>query len=145
MASCKELSEDREAVSRLAKHFWDIEKSATPVSILLPWFPSSAKKVKQKATVALYGMLLSYVHLRRKCSTPSVDPIDFFISQGTSDGAIMEASFRCDCLRYIVLMFRNFNRPSWVSSLLEWLTLASMVSVLFYIISYKAHEILVRL
>ncbi|KAF8802731.1 cytochrome P450 [Phlegmacium glaucopus] len=89
MATCRELSDDREAVSRVAKHYWDIEKSATPVSVLLPWFPSSARKAKQNATMALYNMLLSYVNVRRKASTPSMDPIDFFISQGISDDTIV--------------------------------------------------------
>jgi len=92
MSTCRELSEDKEAVSRVAKHYWDIEKSATPVSVLLPWFPGSARKAKQKATMDLYNMLLSYVNIRRKASTPTIDPIDFFILQGTSDDTIVGVS-----------------------------------------------------
>ena len=89
MASCRELSEDGEAVSRLAKHYWAIEKSATPITMLFPWFPSSAMKAKQKETLALYNMILSYVTARRKSSTPTMDPIDLFISQGISDDHIV--------------------------------------------------------
>jgi sterol 14-demethylase len=90
MASCRELSEDRDAVSRLAKHYWAIERNATPITILLPWFPSSAKKAKQKATMALYTMILSYVIARRKSSNPSMDSIDLFISRGLSNDIIVE-------------------------------------------------------
>lgn len=92
MATCRELSDDREAVSRLAKHFWDLEKSATPVAVLLPWLPTSAKKKKKNATMGLYTMLLSYVHLRRKSPTPSMDTIDLFISQGLPNDIIVAVS-----------------------------------------------------
>lgn len=92
MASCRELSEDREAVSRLAKHYWAVEKNATPVTILFPWFPSSAKKAKQKATLALYTTILSYVEGRRKSSTPSMDPIDLFILEGSSNDKLVGVS-----------------------------------------------------
>jgi len=72
-------------MSRLAKYYWDVEKNTTAITVLLPWFPSSAKRAKKKATTALYDMLLSYIDLRRKVSTPSLDAIDLFISQGISD------------------------------------------------------------
>lgn len=96
MASCRELSEDREAVSRLAKHFLDIEKNSTTASILLPWLPSSAKQAKKKATMALYTMLLSYVEARRKAPTPSMDSIDLFISEGISNNSIVGVNLPCD-------------------------------------------------
>ena len=90
MASCRELSEDKEAVVQLAKDYIDIEKNGTTVTILFPWLPSFAKRAKKKATKALYDTFLSYVKIRRNSSTPSNDPIDFFISQGLSDHVIIE-------------------------------------------------------
>ena len=89
-ASCRELSEDREAVAQLAKNYWEIEKNGTPVTVLFPWLPSLAKREKKKATKALYTTFLSYVHLRRKSSIQSNDPIDLFISLGLSDNDIIE-------------------------------------------------------
>jgi sterol 14-demethylase len=90
MASCRELSADKEAIDRLGQHFRDIEKNATPITVLFPWFPGSSKRAKRKATQALYDLLLSYVNLRRNASIPSSDPIDLFISQGLSDSIIIE-------------------------------------------------------
>ena len=90
MASCRELSEDREAIAKLAKDYMEIEKNGTAVTILFPWFPSFAKRAKKKATKALYDTFSSYVKIRRNSSTPSNDPIDFFISQGLSDHIIIE-------------------------------------------------------
>ena len=90
MASCRELSEDREATARLAKNYLEIEKNGTPLTVLFPWFPSFANKAKKRATAALYNTFLSYIELRRKSSTPSNDPIDLFISQGLSNDLIIE-------------------------------------------------------
>ena len=104
MASCRELSEDREAVGRVAKLYAEVEKTTSPVNILLPWFPTFSKRTKQKATTALYDLLLSYINLRRKASTPSVDAIDLFISQGISDYSIIQVSVPCDCLRHILII-----------------------------------------
>ena len=89
MASCRELSEDREAIALLSKNYLEVEKNGTPVTVLLPWFPSLAKRAKIKATKVLYDTFLSYIDLRRKSSTPSNDPIDLFISQGISDKEII--------------------------------------------------------
>ena len=90
MASCRELSEDREAITRLAKNYWEVEKYGTPVTVLFPWFPSFATGAKKKATRALYITFLSYINLRRKSTTLSNDAIDLFISQGCSDDEIIE-------------------------------------------------------
>ena len=90
MASCRELSEDREMIAQLVKTFWDIENNGTAVTILFPWFPSFAKRAKKKETKTLYNILLSYVNLRRKSLTPSNDPIDLFISEGLSDRDIIQ-------------------------------------------------------
>lgn len=89
LATCRELAEDKAAVTQLSGHYWNLEKSGTPVSVLLPWFPGSAKKRKGKATMALYRMLGSYVKLRRNASTPTIDTIDHLIGQGLSDNVVI--------------------------------------------------------
>ena len=89
MDSCRELSENREAIAQLEKKYWEIEKNGTAVTILFPWFPSFAKRAKRKATKDLYNIFLTYIDLRRKSSTPSNDPIDLFISEGLSDNDII--------------------------------------------------------
>jgi hypothetical protein len=105
IASCRDLSEDKEAVTRLGKHYLIIEKNATPVTILFPWFSGSTKKAKQKATMALYTTLLSYVAARRKSPTPpDMDPIDFFISQGISDDTIVGVRPPYDFSRYVLML-----------------------------------------
>jgi hypothetical protein len=94
LGTCKELAEDKEAITQLAGHYWNLEKSTTPVSVLLPWFPGPAKKAKAKATMGLYTLLSSYVRLRRGASTPTMDSLDHLIGQGLSDGDIISVCVR---------------------------------------------------
>lgn len=89
LASCTELAEDKKAIRQLSGYYWDVEKSTTPVSVLLPWFPGPAKKAKAKATMGLYTLLSSYVRLRRGASTPTMDSIDYLIGQGLLDSEII--------------------------------------------------------
>ena len=92
MATCKELADDKQAVEKLAQYYWNIEKSATPFATLLPWFPGSAKRTKENATMALYHLIGSYVKLHRDAPSPSTDPIDVLMAQGISDDNILGVS-----------------------------------------------------
>jgi len=89
LATCRELSEDKEAISQLARHYWDLEKSATPVSLLFPWFPGQAKKAKKEATQKLYNLIAGYVDIRRKAPEPTSDAIDVLIAAGDSNESIV--------------------------------------------------------
>ncbi|KAG6899118.1 hypothetical protein C0993_000644 [Termitomyces sp. T159_Od127] len=89
LATCRELSEDKEAISQLAHNYWELEKSATPFALLFPWFPCPAKRAKREATQKLYDMLLKYVDLRRKATERTTDAIDVLISGGDSDDVII--------------------------------------------------------
>jgi len=93
MATCRELADDKQAVEKLGQLYWDIEKSATPFYSVLPWFPGTAKKNKERATMGLYHLLGSYVKIRRDASTPSTDPIDLLMAEGISDDNILGVGF----------------------------------------------------
>lgn len=92
MGACRELADDKDAIERLTQHYWNIEKSATPTVLLLPWLPSPAKKTQEKATRELFTMLYNYVYLRRNAPTPSTDPIDILIAYGDSNEGIVSVS-----------------------------------------------------
>jgi sterol 14-demethylase len=92
MATCRELAEDKQAIQNLRKYYFDMEQSNTPVSVLLPWFPGPARKVKKKATRDLYCLIQKYVTLRREAKVPSSDPIDFLITNGDSNEIIISVS-----------------------------------------------------
>ena len=92
MATCRELAEDKQAVQDVRKYYFDLEQSSTPVSVLLPWFPSPARVVKTKATFQLYFLIKKCITMRREAKIPSSDPIDLLIANGDSDEVIIGVS-----------------------------------------------------
>lgn len=89
MATCRELSSDMDELNLLQAEYWKLEKSATPTSLLLPWFPSKAKKDKETATKNLFTMLEKYVDKRRAAEVPTADAIDLLIAEGLSTELII--------------------------------------------------------
>ena len=95
MATCTELSENIEAVEEMQALYWTLEKSSTPTSLLLPWFPGPAKKRKDQATKDLYMKLWHYVELRRNAAVPSsTDAFDLFLEKGLTTAEIAGVSQR---------------------------------------------------
>jgi len=92
MATCSELAEDPSAIAELTEHYSNLEKSATPVALLLPWFNGPAKRLNKQSMTGLYSLLLKYVEDKRKGSIAQ-DPIDIFIQDGMSNEVIIDVSF----------------------------------------------------
>lgn len=92
MATCQELAKNQDDIKHVMRHFQDIDESATPVNVLLPWLPSQARKSRENATRALFTLLQKYVDLRRKAAVPSSDPIDTLIAHGDTDESIVGVS-----------------------------------------------------
>lgn len=74
----------------MANIFSDIEKSATPTRLLLPWLPSPSKKLNKTATTDLYLLIFGYVYSRRARGADSDDPIDILIRNGDTDNDIVK-------------------------------------------------------
>ena len=92
MATCQELAEDKQAVQDVRKYYFDLEQSSTPVSVLLPWFPSPVRVVKTKATFQLYFLIKKCIKMQREAKIPSADPIDLLIANRDSDEVIIGVS-----------------------------------------------------
>jgi sterol 14-demethylase len=90
MASCTELAADFKTVEEIQELYWQLEKSATPTALLLPWFPGPAKKRKERVTKALYTKLHDYVELRKNADVPSSDAIDVLLAKGESTSEIVQ-------------------------------------------------------
>lgn len=106
MATCRELSEDQDALSRFQHHYWVLEKSATPTALLFPWFPGTAKRNKETATKELYMMIYGYVEARRAAAVPTSDAIDVMISKGMDNDSII--GVRVLFHSFVRLSFTNF-------------------------------------
>ena len=92
MASCSELAADLKAVEEIQGLYWQLEKSATPTALLLPWFPGPAKKRKERVTTALFTKLHDFVELRKNAAVPSSDSIDVLLAEGAPTTEIVEVS-----------------------------------------------------
>jgi hypothetical protein len=92
MATCEELASNREEVDRVHRLYWDLEKSATAVALLLPWFPGKAKKTKKRATKELYTLFSNYIDERRVAKVPSSDAIDVMIQEGIDNSDIIQVT-----------------------------------------------------
>ena len=90
LASCRELASDLSSITEFQKHYWILEKSATPTALLFPWFPGPAKRAKEASTKALFTALWGYIEERRKASVLSLDAIDLMIGQGMDNGNIIQ-------------------------------------------------------
>lgn len=97
LGSCRELSEDNEAIDKLLKVFWAHEKGGTVEAVLLPWLPSPSRISRDRATKELYAMLNHYVELRRKASTSSSDPLDILIQGGDRNEEIIQVRRPSSC------------------------------------------------
>ena len=67
-----EIADSPEAVKRFTELFWWDEKGTTPASMLLPWLPSKARKLKEKAAVEIF-MMLSKIYEGRIAQSHAVD------------------------------------------------------------------------
>ena len=92
MASCAELAANFETVEEIQELYWQLEKSVTPTTQLLPWFPGPARKRRERVTKALFTKLHDFVELRKNAAVPSSDSIDVLLGQGLPTAEIVEVS-----------------------------------------------------
>ena len=92
MTTCDSLARNDADLEKIGGLFLTIQKGATPASILLPWFPSPARKRRQAAATELFKILYTHVEKRRRAE-PGSDPIDILIADGESSQSIARVSF----------------------------------------------------
>ena len=91
MTTCHDLTKNEADLKRIGELFMTLQTSATPASLLLPWFPSPARKAKKQATAEMYTILRTYVESRRSAELTS-DAIDVLISSGETTQKIIEVN-----------------------------------------------------
>jgi len=89
MAACRDLAKNDTDLKRIAELFMALQTSATPISLLLPWFPSPARKMGKTATKELYTIIRTYVEDRRNAELTS-DAIDVLIAEGDTTQKIAQ-------------------------------------------------------
>jgi len=89
MTTCHDLMKNETDLKKISDLFMTLQTNATPVSLLLGWFPSLAKRVGKLATTELFTALHTYVETRRHAE-PASDAIDILIADGETTQSIVE-------------------------------------------------------
>jgi len=92
MATCHDLTKNEADLKKVNELFMTLQTSATPTSLLLPWFPSPARKIGKEATTELFTMLYTYVETRRNTESTTSDTIDVLIADGETTQNIVGVS-----------------------------------------------------
>ncbi|KAJ6508053.1 cytochrome P450 [Mycena vulgaris] len=90
LGGCRELAEDPVALWRMTQLFDNLEKSATPASLLLLWLPSPARKATKENNHALFALIKSFVEIRRAATVRSSDTVDVLLGNGFSTENIVD-------------------------------------------------------
>ena len=88
---CSDLTKNEADLKKIGELFMTIQTSTTPASLLLPWFPSPARKTMKQATTELFIMFSTYVEARRHAE-PRSDAIDILIVDGETTQSIVRVS-----------------------------------------------------
>jgi hypothetical protein len=90
MFSCRELASDLPTITKLQQHFWNLERTITPMSLLVPWLPTPSKFAKLISIKSMYATLRNHVEERKKAAVPSSDAIDILLADGVSTNDIIQ-------------------------------------------------------
>ena len=91
MIACHDLTKNDADLKKIGELFMTFQTSTTPTSLLLPWFPSPARKAGKEATTELFTILYTYVEIRRHVE-PTSDAIDVLIADGETAQNIVGVS-----------------------------------------------------
>ena len=83
------------AIEEIQALYWKLEKSTTPTTLLLPWFPGPAKKRKEQATMPTKNLFIKLqdYELKKNADVPSSDAI-FLLERGLATAQIVDVSQR---------------------------------------------------
>ena len=91
MATCSDLTENEADLEKIVKLFMTLQTSVTPTSLMLPWFPSPARRAVKQANTEMYVMLSGYIEARKRAK-PTGDAIDVLIADGVANENIVWVS-----------------------------------------------------
>ncbi|QRV80118.1 cytochrome P450 family protein [Ceratobasidium sp. AG-Ba] len=89
-ASCREISDSVENCKRMEKLYWLVEKGSTPTSLLLPWLPSTSRKLKTEATTKLYNWFDDIIKARQAENRREEDALQDLLDMGDSTADVIQ-------------------------------------------------------
>lgn len=108
MTTCNDLTENEANLKKIGQLFLTLQTGATPTSLLLPRFPSPARKMVKAASTELFTMLYTCIETRRNAGFLTSDAIDILIADGETTQNIVGVSpvpKVCDAPRWLTRLF----------------------------------------
>ncbi|KAG9124093.1 hypothetical protein FRC07_012865 [Ceratobasidium sp. 392] len=87
---CREISDSIEQCKKLEKLYQHTEQGSTAASLLLPWFPSEARKRKTAATTEIYVWLDSIIKARQNENRREDDALQVLLDSGETTPTIVQ-------------------------------------------------------
>ena len=91
MITSRDLATNEADLKKIKELLLTLQASSTPASLLLPWFPSPARRKVRQATTELFSMLCAHVETRRHAVLTG-DAIDVLIAEGETTQKIVGVS-----------------------------------------------------
>lgn len=85
-----EIADDPELSRHVANLYWMADKGSTPLSILMPWFPSKARKMRVAASTEMFMICKGLYEERLKKGKTVDDAVQALVDEGISFQMIAE-------------------------------------------------------
>ncbi|KAG8743136.1 hypothetical protein FRC10_000353 [Ceratobasidium sp. 414] len=89
-AACREIADSVENCKQMEKLYWLVEKGSTPTTVLMPWLPSKARKLKTKATTEIYNWFDNIIKARQAEGRREEDALQVLMDMGDSTADIIQ-------------------------------------------------------
>lgn len=91
LSTCHDLASNEADLEKLGGQFTTLQTCVTPTSLILPWFPSPARRTVKQINTEMFTTLYTYVETRRHAERTS-DAIDVMIADGETTQNIIWVS-----------------------------------------------------
>ena len=91
ISTCNDLASNEADLKKLGGQFMTLQTSVTPTSLILPWFPSPARRTVKQVNTEMFTMLYAYIETRRHAELTG-DAIDIMIADGETTQNIIWVS-----------------------------------------------------
>ena len=86
----REIADSPELVAKVAELYWLAEKGSTATSVLLPWFPSPARRLRLAASTEMYTLCKKIYDERVAEGKEVDDAVQILMQEGDDFGKIIQ-------------------------------------------------------
>ncbi|KAG8716756.1 hypothetical protein FRC08_008846, partial [Ceratobasidium sp. 394] len=124
--ACREIADSVESCKRMEKLYWLVEKASTPTTVLMPWLPSKARKLKTEATTEIYNWFDDIIKARQAEGRREEDALQVLLDLGDSTieviqfilGTLFAGIINSGLMSAWIFIFLN-QEPEWKAKVID--------------------------